>query len=299
MTEKLIPLLRNIKTKEPSVALAAVGVYEAMGKKLGHDVVASDILPALWPMSVGVLLTMEQVIDFHESIWANIQFNRLMAVIKDLENKVVHQQTQKLQELGPSSNTPKTTSSPMQDSSTLGPMEEMTLDFENLVLGNKNAPPAVSNIASKPPSSQPLSTFQTQAVHQHNPSPRPTTPMSLMQPIQPTTPTPAPPQSITSSTAFYPPLQPSSTTGFTAPAVRNNGVFPSSSSVFPTSPSAFTVNPWTTGGNSSFSAGNSGSGIVPTIAPPPPQPAIPSFAATQQQAKPAQGDGLDKYQSLL
>jgi len=68
MTEKLIPLLRNIKTKEPSVALAALGVYEAMGKKLGHDVVASDILPALWPMSVGVLLNMEQVINPAEFI---------------------------------------------------------------------------------------------------------------------------------------------------------------------------------------------------------------------------------------
>jgi SCY1-like protein 2 len=61
MTEKLIPLLRNIKTKEPSVALATLSVYDAMGKKLGHDIVASDILPALWPMSVGVLLNMDQV----------------------------------------------------------------------------------------------------------------------------------------------------------------------------------------------------------------------------------------------
>jgi len=61
MTEKLIPLLRNIKTKEPSVTLAALAVYAEMGKSLGHDVIASDILPALWPMTVGVLLNMEQV----------------------------------------------------------------------------------------------------------------------------------------------------------------------------------------------------------------------------------------------
>jgi SCY1-like protein 2 len=62
MTEKMIPLLRNIKTKEPSVTLAALAVYAEMGKRLGHDVIATDILPALWPMTVGVLLNMEQVL---------------------------------------------------------------------------------------------------------------------------------------------------------------------------------------------------------------------------------------------
>jgi SCY1-like protein 2 len=61
MTEKLIPLLRNIKTKEPFVTLAALAVYAEMGKQVGHDVIASDILPALWPMTVGVLLNLEQV----------------------------------------------------------------------------------------------------------------------------------------------------------------------------------------------------------------------------------------------
>jgi len=61
MTEKLIPLLRNIKTKEPSVTLAALAVYAEMGTKLGHDVVATDVIPALWPMTVGVLLNMDQV----------------------------------------------------------------------------------------------------------------------------------------------------------------------------------------------------------------------------------------------
>jgi hypothetical protein len=61
MTEKLIPLLRNIKTKEPSVTMAALDVYAEIGKQLGHEIVASDILPSLWPMTVGVLLSMDQV----------------------------------------------------------------------------------------------------------------------------------------------------------------------------------------------------------------------------------------------
>jgi SCY1-like protein 2 len=55
-----MPLLRNIKTKEPSVTMAALAVYAEMGKGLGHEVVASEILPALWPMTVGVLLNVGQ-----------------------------------------------------------------------------------------------------------------------------------------------------------------------------------------------------------------------------------------------
>jgi SCY1-like protein 2 len=148
MTEKLIPLLRNIKTKEPSVTLASLAVYAEMGTKLGHDVIAMDIIPALWPMTVGVLLNMEQVpLD---DIVSNVKFNRLMGVIRELETKVIKQQTQKLQELGPSV-TSKGAISPMQENPSLGPMEETSLDFENLVLGKKS--PATNNIPSSSPAS--------------------------------------------------------------------------------------------------------------------------------------------------
>ena len=67
MTEKLIPLLRNIKTKEPAVTMGALAVYAEMGKGLGHEVVASEILPALWPMTVGVLLNVDQVLIYLSS----------------------------------------------------------------------------------------------------------------------------------------------------------------------------------------------------------------------------------------
>src|SRR5947207_12137815 len=137
MAEKLIPLLRNIKTKEPSVTLAALAVYAEMGKLLGHDIIASEILPALWPMTVGVLLNMEQV-SLNLNV-ADIQFKRLLGVIRELENKVVQQQTQKLHELGTSSVPSKNAVSPMQENLSLGPMEETSLDFENLVLGKKSA----------------------------------------------------------------------------------------------------------------------------------------------------------------
>jgi hypothetical protein len=223
-----------------------------------------------------------------------------MGVIKEMENKVIQQQTQKLQELGPSPNASKTNISQIQDNSTLGPMEETTLDFENLVLGKKTSTPAVNNVA-KPPTSPPPSTFQTQSLppqpFQPTPSARPTTSMALMQPIQPTTSIPT----VSTSTAFYPPLQPSSPAAFPAPP-RNNGVFPSSQApAFSAALSPFGENPWgtttpafTTGNSSTFTSGGN-SGMVPTIAPPPAKPAISNF----QLAKPAQGNGLDKYQSLL
>ena len=41
--------------------MASLDVYAEMGKRLSHDVVAADILPSLWPMAVGVLLSLEQV----------------------------------------------------------------------------------------------------------------------------------------------------------------------------------------------------------------------------------------------
>jgi hypothetical protein len=222
-----------------------------------------------------------------------------MGVIKELENKVVHQQTQKLQELGPS-NASKTVLSPMHDNSALGPMEETTLDFENLVLGKKKMSPPVNNATT--PTSPPLSTFQTQPSRpqpfQPTPSPRATTPMSLMQPMQPTSSTPTTPNT------FYPTLQPTSPSAFPAPATRDNGVFPSSQplptafNAFPSNQPTFSANPW--GSNSAFTAGNSSGMVLPTIAPPPAKTGVPQFGMPQTQAKPApQRDGLDKYQSLL
>jgi SCY1-like protein 2 len=291
MTEKLIPLLRNIKTKEPSVTLAALSVYAEMGKRLGHDVIASDILPALWPMATGVLLNMEQVISYFGL--TDLQFNQLLGVIRELEEKVIQQQTQKLQELGPASVSSKAPISTTQANASLGPMEETTLDFESLVLGKK--PAIVNNLTSTSPPITSIQPVQSLHTSQRFSNSGPTTPMGLMSPMQPTTSQTPPPLS---SSTILQPLKPSPYTAPTSTPMRlqtlqsaplgpHNGLFTSPSTTYnvppPTYPdSAFGANPWALDS-------------LPTIAPP---PAKPSIGSTPQQ-KSSGNSGLEKYQSLL
>src|SRR5699024_1910855 len=59
--EKVIPLLKGIKTKEPAVMMEALSVFREIGMGCDREVVAMDILPTLWAMSFGPLLGLEQV----------------------------------------------------------------------------------------------------------------------------------------------------------------------------------------------------------------------------------------------
>lgn len=59
--EKVIPLLKGIKTKEPAVMMEALGVFNEIGQQCDREVVAMEILPTLWTMSFGPLLGLEQV----------------------------------------------------------------------------------------------------------------------------------------------------------------------------------------------------------------------------------------------
>jgi len=59
--EKVIPLLKGIKTKEPAVMMETLSVFDEIGKTCDREVVAMDILPTLWTMSFGPLLGLEQV----------------------------------------------------------------------------------------------------------------------------------------------------------------------------------------------------------------------------------------------
>lgn len=59
--EKVIPLLKGIKTKEPAVMMEALAVFEEIGRVCDREVVAMEILPTLWTMSFGPLLGLEQV----------------------------------------------------------------------------------------------------------------------------------------------------------------------------------------------------------------------------------------------
>jgi SCY1-like protein 2 len=86
MQEKIIPLIRAIKTKEPAVAMAALNVLRVVGGIADTDFVAMDILPVLWSMSLGPLLDLKQ-------------FQSFMDLIKSLSSRVEAEQTKKLQEL--------------------------------------------------------------------------------------------------------------------------------------------------------------------------------------------------------
>ena len=84
--EKLIPLLRGIKTKEPAVSMAALDVFKVIGKTCDREVVAMEILPCLWSMSFGPLLGVEQ-------------FTAFMEVVRQVSSRIEAEQIRKLQEL--------------------------------------------------------------------------------------------------------------------------------------------------------------------------------------------------------
>lgn len=130
--EKVFPLLKGIKTKEPAVVMAALNVFKEVGRITDSDFLATEILPILWSFSLGPLLNLEQ-------------FQAFMALIKFLSSRIEQEQTRKLREL--SSNTTNGSdnirasdlmSMPSNDSfGTTGVGED---DFARLVLGKGGAP---------------------------------------------------------------------------------------------------------------------------------------------------------------
>lgn len=91
MQEKIVPLVKVIKTKEPAVMMAARDVLNVVGQAADAEFVAMDILPILWTMSLGPLLNLKQ-------------FQTFMDLIKSLSRRVEDEQTRKLQELTGTSN---------------------------------------------------------------------------------------------------------------------------------------------------------------------------------------------------
>ncbi|KAJ4361171.1 Protein kinase domain-containing protein ppk32 [Ascochyta clinopodiicola] len=90
--EKVVPLLKGIKTKEPAVMMAAHDVFKAITPQVDSDFLAMDILPILWQFSLGPLLNLPQ-------------FQAYMTLIKSTSARVEQEQTRKLQELGANSTT--------------------------------------------------------------------------------------------------------------------------------------------------------------------------------------------------
>ncbi|KAK4217286.1 kinase-like domain-containing protein [Rhypophila decipiens] len=135
MQEKIIPLIKAIKTKEPAVMIAALNVLKVVGKVADADFVAMDILPVLWSMSLGPLLDLKQ-------------FRSFMDLIKTLSSRVEEEQIRKLQELGGGSSSTAANDDFMSfgaiagssfHDATNGTTED---DFERLVKGNAGASPS-------------------------------------------------------------------------------------------------------------------------------------------------------------
>ncbi|KAJ4338404.1 Protein kinase domain-containing protein ppk32 [Didymella glomerata] len=130
--EKVVPLLRGIKTKEPAVMMAAHDVFKAIAPQVDSDFLAMDVLPILWQFSLGPLLNLPQ-------------FQAYMTLIKSTSSRIEQEQTRKLQELGANSATATTRNEFMSFG---GPPASNGFDtttggddtnFEALVRGNAGA----------------------------------------------------------------------------------------------------------------------------------------------------------------
>lgn len=120
LTEKLVPLLARIKTKEPSVMIATLAVHEQIGLKCDIQALATLVLPQLWAMSITPLLSAEQ-------------FARFMNTIKQLGARVEKEQTQHLAEIKRLEATTAASHSAQRESLTA----DGEVDFESLVRGSQ------------------------------------------------------------------------------------------------------------------------------------------------------------------
>ncbi|KAI5303616.1 hypothetical protein KEM56_007361 [Ascosphaera pollenicola] len=84
--EKLHPLLKSMKTKEPAVMMASLNVLRQVGRIADIDFLAVEAIPLLWQFSLGPLLNVRQ-------------FNAFMDVVKEISSKIEKEQRSKLMTL--------------------------------------------------------------------------------------------------------------------------------------------------------------------------------------------------------
>jgi SCY1-like protein 2 len=127
--ERVVPLLKAIKTKEPAVMMAALDVFREIGKIADSDFLAVEVLPILWNFSLGPLLDLQQ-------------FQAFMALIRFVSTRIEQDQTRKLQELSSSTQTAASRNDLMSfgglPGSSMNGVDDSngdTFSFEQLVLG--------------------------------------------------------------------------------------------------------------------------------------------------------------------
>jgi SCY1-like protein 2 len=313
--EKLVPSLKAIKTKEPAVMMAALGVFRHIGKVADSDFLALEILPVLWSFSLGPLLDLRQ-------------FGEFMALIKSISSKIEREQMKKLQELSSAESTGfhNGTSAATKGSSSFASSETESArdNFERLVLGRSGAAPngqendMLGGLATDAPSSQSSTprpnstTFSWSSTtgsvgRQPSLAARSITPdfkVNSFPSLQP-----APKQT-------YPALQPSAPNPWSTPTTPSHLQQSMTSGSGPSLSSLTSMNP-TVSSSRNMQAGPNYSAF--SIPPPPATQAVNAFANTSQTpfapnagqpssffangaGQPQQApqkQGLDKYQSLI
>ncbi|EIN07701.1 kinase-like protein [Punctularia strigosozonata HHB-11173 SS5] len=134
LTQKLVPLLSKIRTKEPAVMTATLSVQEAMGLKVDREAVATLVLPQLWAMSMGPLLSLPQ-------------FQRFMAVIRKLGDRVEKEHIQFLRD---SQRTEDHSTASTSSNGTPVNGHAGALDFASLVSSAGNTPIKADGLVSSP-----------------------------------------------------------------------------------------------------------------------------------------------------
>ncbi|KAI0183495.1 protein kinase domain-containing protein ppk32 [Xylaria flabelliformis] len=244
MQEKIVPLIKAIKTKEPAVMMAALDVLRVVGDNADAEFVAMEILPILWNMSLGPLLDLKQ-------------FQNFMELIKSLSRRVEEEQTKKLQELAVTNGATTSVTATNDDFLGFGGVTGTTFDatngttqddFERLVKGKTSQtsnnsmnggwdassnPPAATTAVKSPTTAQfswstpPPATNTQFNPPKAQPSFRTVTPdLAAFGTLSPQT------------TQFSQPLQP------TMNSVQNNSTAPASTGINWQSATGTTANPW-------------------------------------------------------
>ncbi|KAL1622793.1 Protein kinase domain-containing protein ppk32 [Diplodia seriata] len=279
--EKVVPLLKAIKTKEPAVMMASLDVFKEVGKIADSDFLAMETLPILWNFSLGPLLNLQQ-------------FQSFMTLIKQLSTRVEQEQTRKLQELS-TSNT--ATAARADDFMSFGGISPANgthsngedADFESLVTGRATTNSfsagdnfddgwGASSATTSPPVSAGLqpsrpSNPRTQSVQSSSASAAPAFNWSTPPPQQTSTPPPR-------LGMGAPPLQPSQNSYRSATPDHNRSSLGGFASLKPQSTgggTGGTMNGW---GSSSMTSAPSSSSSAFSL---PLQPSRPQQQQQQQQ----------------
>ncbi|KAF3213646.1 hypothetical protein TWF106_009481 [Orbilia oligospora] len=129
--EKVVPLIKGIKTREPAVMIAALDLYMQIGSLVDTTTLATEVIPSLWALALGPLLNLQQ-------------FQQFMTTIKQLSNKVEQEQLRKLADTATAeANSPAVEfgAGPINGAAKNGAMHKPVEaeDFEELVFGKKSA----------------------------------------------------------------------------------------------------------------------------------------------------------------